>query len=330
VNGTADALRRFRPDPFMVGLLVALTAGLLAPAHGDAAQAVALAAKLGIGLLFFLHGAKLSRGAILAGAAHWRLHLLVLGATFGLFPVLGLGIERVAGAFLPPNLAVGFLFLCLLPSTVQSSIAFTAIGRGNVPAAVCSASISNLLGIFLTPALVGLLITAHGGGLSWDSVRVILVELLAPFVAGHVLQPWIGGWVARRRRLVAWVDRGSILLVVYSAFGAAAVEGLWRRVSAADLAIVAAISVVLLAVMLAATVFGARRLGFSTDDEVTITFCGSKKSLASGVPIAGALFAPAAVGAVILPLMVFHQIQLMACAVLARRYAARPDAPAAA
>jgi sodium/bile acid cotransporter 7 len=318
-------LRRLRPDSFSVGILVALTLGLLLPSRGEAARLAGAASNVGIGLLFFLHGARLSRGAVLAGIAHWRLHLAVLASTFVLFPILGLAIGRLPPFVLSPSLAAGFLFLTLLPSTVQSSIAFTSIGRGNVPAAVCSASLSNVCGMFVTPLLVSLYMRAHGAGMSWVSARIILFELLAPFVVGHALQPIIGGWVGRHPRLVGLVDRGSILLVVYCAFGAAAVEGLWKRVSVGDLALVAVLGSILLAIMLAATTWGARRLGFSREDEIAIAFCGSKKSLASGVPIAGALFPAAAVGAVILPLMVFHQLQLAACGILAQRYAERPS-----
>jgi sodium/bile acid cotransporter 7 len=66
-----------------------------------------------------------------------------------------------------------------------------------------------------------------------------------------------------------------------------------------------------------------RRLGFSREDEITIVFCGSKKSLSSGIPMAKVFFAPGALGMVILPLMLFHQIQLMVCAVLAAQWARR-------
>jgi len=321
-------LRRVRLEPFTVALLLTLAVGVLLPSRGEAARITSGASTLGIGLLFFLHGSKLSRRAILAGAGHWRLHLSVLAATFVAFPLLGLTISAIPAAVLNPNLAAGFLFLSLLPSTVQSSIAFTAIARGNVPAAVCSASLSNVLGVALTPLLVGLLMSAHGAGLSWHSVQTILLELLAPFVAGHLLQPVIGGWVGRHRRLVSLVDRGSILLVVYCAFSGAAVAGVWSRVSPGDLATVVALSSVLLAAMLWITMWAARRFGFSRADEVVLAFCGSKKSLASGVPIAAALFPAAAVGGVILPLMVFHQIQLTVCAVLARRYADRAEVDA--
>lgn len=291
------------------------------PARGTWAPIAGGIAGAGIVLLFFLHGARLSREAIVGGAKAWKLHLTTFAVTYAVFPLTGLGVRAVPG--LDPTLATGVLFLTLLPSTVQSSIAFTAMARGNVAAAVCSASFSNLAGVFITPLLTALLITGRHGGFSTDPVITIALQLLLPFLLGHALQPWIGGFVARNRAVLSYTDRGSILLVVYSAFGAAVLEGLWTRVSLSDLLLIAAISLAVLGLVMAVAVLAGRALGFAREDRVVLLFCGSKKSLATGVPLAGVLFAPAQVGAMILPLMFFHQIQLMVCAVLARRMAAQ-------
>lgn len=317
-------IRRFLSlfEPFILMLLGTVLLATFLPARGHAATVAADAADVGIVLLFFLHGAKLSREAIWEGARNWRLHIAVLATTFLLFPLLGIALSKVPGLTGP--VAIGMLFLTLLPSTVQSSIAFTAIARGNVAAAVCSASFSNLIGILLTPALVALLIGGiggHGSGISIGAVESIVLQLLVPFVAGQLLRPWIGGFVTRHKRLLTVVDRGSILLVVYSAFGAAVVEGLWHRVSPANLGIILLLCAMLLAVVLVATWLTGRAMGFSREDSIVLLFCGSKKSLASGVPMAGVLFPAAQVGVVLLPIMLFHQIQLIACAVIARRYA---------
>lgn len=223
-------------------------------------------------------------------------------------------------------IGAGLLFLTLLPSTVQSSIAFTAIARGDVAAAVCAASFSNLVGIALTPALVALLMGGATGGMNWGSAQAILLQLLLPFVAGHLLRPWIGDWLSRYKTLLARVDRGSILLVVYAAFGAAVVDGLWHRVAPEDLLLLAIVSVVLLGLVLTTSWLLGRVLGFSHEDRVVLLFCGSKKSLASGVPMAGILFPAAQVGIILLPLILFHQLQLIACALLAPRLAGRGDA----
>jgi sodium/bile acid cotransporter 7 len=315
-------------EPFILSLLATVTVATVLPARGGFAVFAGYMADAGIVLLFFLHGAKLSREAIWTGLRNWPLHLAVLASTFILFPLLGLGMARLPGV--DPSLAMGILFLTLLPSTVQSSIAFTAIARGNVAAAICSASFSNLLGILVTPALVALLMKVEGGaGVSLVSVEGILLQLLAPFVAGHLLRPWIGGFVGRHKSLLTVVDRGSILLVVYTAFGAAVVEGLWTRVSPGDLGRLFLLCLLLLGVILAATYMIARVMRLSPEDAIVLQFCGSKKSLASGVPMAGVLFPAAQVGVILLPVMLFHQIQLIACAMLARHYGERSAAESA-
>ncbi|KQZ33964.1 MULTISPECIES: bile acid:sodium symporter family protein [Caulobacter] len=317
-----DLLAKLKIDGYILALFGMVVLASVLPVRGEAAMIVGWVVKIAIALLFFLHGAKLSREAVVAGLTHWRLHLTILAFTFVLFPALGLLISR--SGVLSPTLSSGMLFLCCLPSTVQSSIAFTSIGRGNVAAAVCAASASNLLGIFLTPVLVGVLMQAHGDVGGWDSVQSIVVQLLVPFVAGQLLRPWVGPWIEKHKALVGQVDRGSILLVVYSAFSAAVVGGIWKIVSIPELFLLLAVCAALLAVVMAATVFGSRALGFSKPDEVAIVFCGSKKSLATGVPMAGILFPGATAGILVLPLMLFHQIQLMACSVIAQRYGARP------
>ncbi|TCP93557.1 sodium/bile acid cotransporter 7 [Sphingomonas sp. PP-CE-1A-559] len=307
-------------EPFILMLLGTVVLASLLPARGEMATIVGYAADIGIVLLFFLHGAKLSRDAIWAGLRNWKLHLAVLAITFVAFPLFGLGLTALP--FVTGPLAAGLLFLTLLPSTVQSSIAFTAIARGNVAAAVCSASFSNLLGILVTPALVALLMNTSGsGGISIESIEAIVLQLLVPFVAGHLLRPWIGAWVTRNKGLLTVVDRGSILLVVYSAFGAAVVEGLWTKLSLGDLILIGLLCAALLAFVLGLTFAVARLMKLPREDAIVLQFCGSKKSLASGVPMAGVLFPPAQVGVILLPVMLFHQLQLIACAVIARRYA---------
>ena len=309
-------------DKFLVALLAVVLIASVAPARGVAVHPLSVLTSVAIAVLFFLHGARLSRKAVLEGIGAWRVHLIVLSATFVMFPILGLLAQRLADIWLPPTIGAGVLLLCLMPSTVQSSIAFTAIGKGNIPAAICSAALSNVLGVILTPLFIGVLFAQHVGEFS-GGITKIVAQLLLPFVAGHLARPLVLSILDRDKALLARFDRGVILLVVYTAFSAAVVEGLWRRYSISDLAWTATIDAVILAIALSATTAGARLFRFSPADEVAIVFCGSKKSLASGVPIAGALFPAASVGPMILPLMLFHQMQLMACAALAERYARR-------
>ena len=318
-------------DRFLLWLVATVALASVLPPLGRGAVVVDGLADAGIALLFFLHGAKLSRQAILQGVGHWRLHLLVLASTYVLFPLLGLATAGLAGGRVDPWLVSGLLYLTLLPSTVQSSIAFTAMARGNVAAAVCSASLSNLLGIVVTPLLVTLLLHLDAGasGSVAAPMRAIAVQLLLPFVAGHLLRPAIGRWVDRHKVVLQPIDRGAILLVVFSAFSAAVAAGLWSRIGIGDLALLLGASAMILAIVLGVNAGVARLARLVREDAVVLLFCGSKKSLVSGVPMAGALFDPAHVGTVVLPLMIFHQLQLMVCATLAGRMARRVEADGA-
>ena len=320
-------LLAYLPIDTFIGLLLA-TAGLasIAPARGLGAVIAGHAVMAAIALLFFLYGARLSAQAALDGARNVKLHALVLTATFALFPALGLMMRALAPHLLTPGLWSGVILLCVLPSTVQSSIAFTSIARGNVPAALCSATLSNLIGIVLTPLLAGLLLSTGPGGAPVGKIGDIVLQLLIPFAAGQALRPWIGAWATRNRALLSSVDRGSILVVVYAAFSEGMVAGIWHELDLVMLLRLFMVNAALLAAVLASTTLISRRLGFARADEITIVFCGSKKSLASGLPIASVLFAAGSVGLMVLPMMLFHQLQLVVCAALARRYAAaQPD-----
>ncbi|MFL1526754.1 bile acid:sodium symporter family protein [Pseudomonas sp. O230] len=317
---------RFLPDNFTLTLIGVVALASLLPASGQVAVGFGWLTNIAIALLFFLHGAKLSRDSIIAGAGHWRLHMLVFGLTFVLFPLLGLALKPLLSPMIGADLYMGMLYLCALPATVQSAIAFTSLARGNIPAAICSAAASSLFGIFLTPLLVTLLLDVHGdGGSTLDAIVKISVQLLLPFIAGQIARRWIGAWVARNKGWLKFVDQGSILLVVYGAFSEAVIEGIWHQIPLWELVgLVVACCILLALVLLASTVLG-KAFGFNQEDRITILFCGSKKSLATGVPMAQVLFAGSTIGVLILPLMLFHQIQLMVCAVLAQRYANRPE-----
>ena len=315
---------RLRPDNFTLALLGTVLLASFLPMHGPAAMVLDDVTDVAIAALFFLHGARLPRESIVAGLLHWRLHLTILACTFVLFPLLGMGFKPLEGWLLTPELFIGVLFLCALPSTVQSSIAFTSLARGNVPAAVVSASLSSILGVFLTPLLLALLAgTAGGMHNPGEAILGIMLQLLVPFVVGHLLRPWIARWVERQRALLRYTDQGTILLVVYSAFGEAVNEGLWSKTPILSLLAVAVVAAVLLGVAMPLINLLARKLGFNREDRITILFCGSKKSLATGVPMAKILFAGGSLGAIVLPIMIYHQIQLIVCAVVAQRYARR-------
>lgn len=307
----------------LIIIAVIMTASFL-PAQGAGEVFFKWLTTAAIALLFFLHGAKLSRQAIIAGALHWRLHLLIFACTFIMFPLVMVSLTPVLKPLLGEQLWVGMLYLAALPGTVQSAIAFTSMARGNVPAAVCAASASSLVGILVTPILVKLMLDADAGTAGMlDAVIKISLQLLLPFILGHISRRWIAGWMDNNRTLIRYVDQSSILLVVYTAFSSAVVGGLWFAVAPQALIILTLVCCALLALVLVLTTWISRILNFNKEDEITIVFCGSKKSMATGVPMAQVLFAGGAVGPAILPLMVFHQIQLMVCAVMAQNYAKR-------
>lgn len=311
-------------DRFLLAMLATIGLAMLLPASGDVADGLHGASMLGIALLFFLHGARLPREVIIAGFARWQLHLLVLAITFVCFPLIGITLNHVLPVeWIGPELMLGILFLCSLPSTVQSSIAFTSIAHGNVAAAVCSASLSNLAGVLLTPLLVTALASqsAHFA-FGLEAIASIVFQLALPFVAGHLVRPWLARWLERRRSLLAWTDRGTVLLVIYLAISTSVINGIWQELPLPALAVLILILIAILAAALLLTFALGHRLGFNRDDRIAIVFCGSKKSLASGVPIANVLFAGnPALGMIVLPVLVYHQIQLLACAVIAQRHA---------
>ncbi len=316
-----------RLDPMMIKLIITVLLATFLPAKGVFVDIFEYLTTAAIALLFFMHGAKLSREKIIAGSSHWQLHLWIMFSTFVLFPIIGLLIVWWHPVNVSAEIYTGFIYLCILPATVQSAIAFTSIAGGDVAAAVCSASASSLLGVFISPLLVNLVIDVHSSvptnGL--EQVGKIMLQLLVPFVLGHLSRCWIAGWVEKHRGLIGKTDQTSILLVVYSAFSEAVVNGIWHRVGIHTLLWILAGCILLLALVLAINIAASRLFGFNRADEIVVLFCGSKKSLANGVPMANILFPAITVGIIVLPLMIFHQVQLMVCSYITQRYKASYD-----
>lgn len=320
-------LTRPRIDPLIAMILTAVVLAVIVPARGSFAEAFGVAVKLAVALLFFLYGARLSPREALAGLKHWRLHATILAFTFLIFPAVGLALFPLK-YILGEQLYLGVLYLTVVPSTVQSSIAFTSVARGNVAGAIVSASASNLLGVLATPLLTMALLRSDHLTITPSVFGDVALQLLVPFVLGQLLRRWVAE--IAQKKVTKHVDRTSISMVVYSAFSAGMVEGIWTRVAWWQLLALVVLSVALVEAMLWLTSFVARRLGFSRGDRIAVQFCGTKKSLASGLPMAAVIFGGASVGTLILPLMIFHQVQLMICAARAARYgreleAAAPD-----
>jgi sodium/bile acid cotransporter 7 len=314
-------LLRLNIDRFVIALAATVALASLLPCQGAAANCFHALGIFAIASLFFLQGARLSREAVVAGMTNWRLHCTIASTTFVLFPIIGAVLTGVLRHALNRTLMMGLLFLSALPSTVQSSIALTSIAQGNVAGAVCAATASSLFGLMLTPLLFGLMSHVDRGGIDIAGMGQIIAQLLLPFAAGHLARPWIGAWATRNKALLAITDRGSILIVVYTAFSGAVVHGIWHQLPPAMLGVLVLIVAVLLAAALLIVRGVARASGFCHADEVAAVFCGSQKSLVAGIPIASVMFPSTILGVVVLPIMIYHPLQLVVGAWLARRYA---------
>ena len=314
-----------KPDPLIVLIILAVIIAIIAPARGNFADIFGQLTNVAIALLFFLYGARLSTQEALNGLKHWRLHLTILAFTFVVYPLIGIALRPLT-AVISHDMYLGILFLTLVPSTVQSSVAFTSIAKGNVAGAIVSASASNLVGVIITPLLV-MLLMGTGGEVHIDTsvFGEIALLLLAPFVLGQLTRRWVGKVAQSKATKV--VDRGSIAMVVYSAFSKGMVDGIWSSISLWDLAFLVVFAAAFVAFMLWLTRKASQKMGFNRADTIAIEFCGSKKSLATGLPMASVIFASggASLGLLILPLMIYHQVQLMMCSWLAARYAQRPS-----
>lgn len=312
-----------KTDPLIVLIILAVIIAIIAPARGNFADIVGQLTNVAIALLFFLYGARLSTQEALNGLKHWRLHLTILAFTFVVYPLIGIALRPLT-AVISHDMYLGILFLTLVPSTVQSSVAFTSIAKGNVAGAIVSASASNLVGVIITPLLV-MFLMGTGGGVHIDTsvFGEIALLLLAPFVLGQLTRRWVGKVAQSKATKV--VDRGSIAMVVYSAFSKGVVDGIWSSISLWDLAFLVVFAPIFVAFMLWLTRKASQKMGFNRADTIAIEFCGSKKSLATGLPMASVIFASggASLGLLILPLMIYHQVQLMMCSWLAARYAQR-------
>ena len=313
-----------KPDPLIVLIILAVIIAIIAPARGYFADIFGQLTNVAIALLFFLYGARLSTQEALNGLKHWRLHLTILAFTFVVYPLIGIALRPLT-AVISHDMYLGILFLTLVPSTVQSSVAFTSIAKGNVAGAIVSASASNLVGVIITPLLV-MFLMGTGGGVHIDTsvFGEIALLLLAPFVLGQLTRRWVGKVAQSKATKV--VDRGSIAMVVYSAFSKGVVDGIWSSISLWDLVFLVVFAAIFVAFMLWLTRKASQNMGFNRADTIAIEFCGSKKSLATGLPMASVIFASggASLGLLILPLMIYHQVQLMMCSWLAARYAQHP------
>ncbi len=327
---------KFRIDTFTLLLLGAIVLASFLPVTGQAADTLATVGTLAVALLFFFHGAALSRKQIVDGATHWRLHILITALTFVFFPLAVLpinGLSNLIPEWMPKDLGLGFLYLGVLPSAVSSSIAYTAMAKGNVPAAICSAAASNVFGMMLTPFLLLLLVSTSGAAdfSVTEALKDIVLQLLLPFAVGHAMRPWLGGFLSSNGTLMTRYDQCVIWLIVYSAFSHSVVSGLWQNLPIQAIVLTIMLCFGLLGLFMLIAQLMVRKLGFSLEDEAAVVFCGSKKSLASGLPMAKVLFSGhPGFGMIVLPIMCYNQIQVIVGAILAQKYRAKIEQASAA
>ncbi|GAA5173193.1 bile acid:sodium symporter [Niveibacterium umoris] len=319
-------LKRFGIDGFLLSLIGAVLLAALWPSLLKTGGLIRIDVftTYGVALVFLLYGLTLSPQKMREGVVNWRLHAVVQAATFVLFPLLGVAFQRLFGHHLDPALALGVFYLCALPSTVSSSVAMTSIAKGNVPGAIFNASLSSLIGVFITPLWINAYLHAQGGGMALGPVilKIVLLVLL-PIVIGQVLRPFVLRWIQAHLAAAKFLDRATILAIVANSFADSVAEGVWAAHGIATLLLIALISVLLFWAMFALTSLICRALGFDRSDRIAAIFCGSKKSLASGVPMAKIMFGGnPAIGLIIAPIMLFHLLQLIMVSIIARRMAA--------
>jgi sodium/bile acid cotransporter 7 len=323
---------KWKIDWFLCGMGFAVFLAWLFPDFGADGGAMhpEIVTKAGVALIFFLHGVSLSFASLKAGTLRWPVHLVVQLCTFVFFPLVGLLALWLTGRWLSPDLRLGFFYLCALPSTVSSSVALTAAARGNVPVAVFNATLSSLIGVFLTPLWIGLMMqSVQSSGQSIPLGKVILdlmIWLILPLIVGQLSRPLLGKWAARNKKFISTVDRCTILLLVYTSFCDSMKWGVWSGHG-----ITALIPTLLGTVGLFFVVFFtvskvSDLMGFPVADRTAAVFCGSKKTLASGIPMAQLIFgAHPGLSLILLPIMIYHPLQLIICSWLAGRWAKEAD-----
>jgi solute carrier family 10 (sodium/bile acid cotransporter), member 7 len=319
-------IARLFPDRFVLILLATLALASWLPARGETLALFSVASNVAIFSLFFFHGLRLSHQSVVQGVRHWRLQLAAMVCVFGLMPLLGLALWLCADEWVSPALWIGIFFLCALPSTVQSAISSTSMAGGNVAASVIIAALTNLAGVIITPLVFSVLAQLGTGSLvDASAIGRIASLLLLPFMLGQIAQIWLSKWAARQKSVIALLDRGTILFTVFVSFSAAVNEGLWQRLNLSDVLWLTLLILILLLTAFALCWGVGRLMGLNRADRISLLFAGAHKSLATGAPMARILFPAAQAGVIIVPLMLYHQLQLILSSWMAAHLAREQD-----
>lgn len=308
-----------RLDLLVRVLLLAIALAVVVPVSGAAREVVQFIANAAVFILFFLNGLRLPRHEVRAGLTNHRLLWPLTAWVYGVMALAGWAVWQLGQGFMPPMIALGFLYLGCMPSTVQSATAYSSLGGGNVASSVIAAALLNILGVFVSAPLFSLL---GGGGAAEfhaDSLIKVIGMLLVPFMAGQLLQDRLGGWVKGHRALVTGMDRAAIAIAVYVAFSGAVEQRFWTRIDAQGwLWLVAGTAVLLVVGHLGAWWLG-RVVELDRANRVSMLFAGGQKSIAMGAPMATVLFPPAVAGVILLPILLYHLVQLIIAAPMAVR-----------
>jgi solute carrier family 10 (sodium/bile acid cotransporter), member 7 len=315
-RGNGTRLLKFF-DPLVNMILAAIVLATVLPVTGATREVAQIVASAAVFVLFLVYGLRLSRAEVLAGLGNHRMLVPLVIWVFGAMSLGGWLLWRGGGSLIPADLALGFLYLGVLPSTVQSATAYSSQAGGNVASSVVAAALVNIVGVFVSAPLFALLAGSGAGVLHGESLVRIGTTLLLPFVLGQVLQHWFGAWVRARRDLTAGLDRTAIAIAVYVAFSGAVEQGIWGRIDLSAWAVILAGCGLLLVLGYGGSWLLGGALRLPRGDRIALLFAGAQKSIALGAPLATVLFPPAAVGIVLLPLLVYHLAQMIVAAPIA-------------
>ncbi|MBS9525230.1 bile acid:sodium symporter [Litoribacter ruber] len=314
-------MKKIKIDTFVLAIIAVVIIAYLFPEWGSQGSQVPLdmVASIGISLIFFFYGLKLSPERIKTGLKNWHLHILIQSATFLVFPLIIIAFQPFLERLFDHKIWLAFLFLAALPSTVSSSVVMVSMAKGNIPAAIFNASISGLIGIAITPLWVGLFLNQTSSDFNLQGIYIkLLTEILFPVVLGLGLQRYFGGYVLSYSRQLALFDKSIILIIIYKSFAESFEEKVFTSVVVMDLVGITFTVVLLFYFVYLLIGLLSKKLKFSIEDRITAQFCGTKKSLVHGTVFSKILFKhSAAIGIILLPLMLFHAIQIFIISIIA-------------
>lgn len=304
-------------DPMIAVLLLATALAIVLPAVGVAREGAQTLSNAAIFVLFLVNGMRIARKEILRGFANWRFFLPLFLWVFGAMALAGLGLAKAAEAFLPPLVALGFLYLGTLPSTIQSATSYTSLAGGNVALSVVGAALINIAGVFITAPLFATLAGSEAADIGSETIVRIGLILVLPFIIGQMVQGWTIDWLTKRKGQVVWLDRIVIGIAVYVAFSGAVEQGLGSMFGLSGWAALIGLVAVYLIFASGGSWLTGGVLRLAREDRIAFLFAGAQKSVAIGAPLAALLFPAEIAGFVIAPLLLYHLIQLMIAAPLA-------------